>query len=207
MSPNPQPTFLLAASLGLFFAGCVGPSSPPSGPEATDPEFVPEPVTLPVAWDGHFSAAACTPGGRENCLSLAGGPDQTTYDAPLDGGEPLQIRINLTWTPETPLTKTLELVVQGVFACDGCTNSTGPRSTAGPSPIHLDLRNVTGLGFLRLEVRQSGLDIGPSVSPQSDVGIPSAQAPQAFRLEGSIVVRPSTVEAADPPPASDTAWV
>ena len=156
--PTPDPIGLLAPSIDLV--GSVQVKGAP-GP-------APKLVAAPVHLTG--STGPCIVG-----VECNSGPGFSHYFGPFDGGVQ-RIELNLTWTAQTDLSRSLNLYI----ACSGAGCTSGmAHAVDGPSPLHL---TVPAAGF------PPGSEVYVSVSQTDPTGnhVGLIETRQDFRLDGQI---------------------
>lgn len=202
------PTVLAVLLVGLALAGCTGsaPADPgeagPAGQATndtagnatgavednrTDPADAGRHRSFDVDWEGKIPAGACVPSGLNSCTG-ADVPDGETRFKPAPVGTPVNASLVLTWNATQPHMESLVLTLTGIRtgSCgSSCTAYyyNNSHSVQGPSPLQLDVPNIT-LGTnetLHIVVSQ------PRQTP--DPIYAYARWEQPFHVQGEVVVR------------------
>ena len=186
---------LLAAA--LLLAGCAdrpaateGPSKPELSPapasleggvaegNATAAPGVPEPVWVPVAFDGFLGTRPWA------CVDSCRGPQLTPEDRilPFKGpGAALALDVTLTWTPTGPLTQRLRL---GYEVCsNGCAETRRWQGLDGESPLRFQ---AEGFDLQEGETLRLFVWVPEQVSGTVNAYL---SADQPFRIEGAILAQ------------------
>lgn len=186
------------AALAVMMAGCATPAATPAGLDADPgdaPPGSPAPAegapasparsvapaavnrTEPFAWDGRSSAAVCVPNLMGGCVGVSPGSGDGMH---AFGTAPVQVNLDLTWTPAAGGSEELVFVLYDRRSCgDECWEGEAIGRVSGRSPLHLEA------AWVPREDRDYVLVVGPMPRTPSPA-MTFLNTDQPFHVEGTL---------------------
>lgn len=157
---------VMMAILMLSVSGCIGDQGASSGQAEDEHPGEPEGDgssgvlnrSLEIHWNGTVSRHVCPIIGQDWCTGadLGDGDDWSPeHLVPVRNATPVRVDVNLTWTPETPLTEELTFKLQRCTGSPGDAECGYQRMTTGVSRLRIqaDALGNRSQGRLALEVQ------------------------------------------------------